>query len=606
MRKYKEDTPENTILKIQRLLCDTNIVVYQSNWINPVQELYSVRLETSEQTGLVGQNGKGKNKPYALASAYAEFAERLQNGIITIGSAVEILPCVLQNRVAHHTGYYLFPDETYATVEEVMSLPEQFLIDTFGIQDFKELGSLLTTYVSLLNKNGISGILSIPFKDIKKNQILNIPYYFLLASVGSNGMAAGNTDSEAIFQGTCELLERYAGSIVFYNQQTPPSIPDEVLKDFSKEFYMIEHIRQAGFEVIIKDFSCGLNLPVVGSIIINPLTNKYKLDLGCDTNFDVALSRSLTEAFQGIPKENFDLMALDIPTKEYSIFTENDKDSIDQRVSQFNKFKMDGSGVFPKALFDDRPSYNSDLSTTFCPQNSYEDEVKYLFSLINKLDSSIYVRDSSLFGFPSFFIYATEISSAGKKTTGFDFQSNFLSYSIKRLELESLIFPLADFWYNEEKIIQFLKFQTRNIDSPHYKKSMQDVLCLQFYDTYWTSIPLSFFISIFHLIIGNFTESLNYFEKYLEHINSTESSYYKEVVKYLKALSENKPDDYIKQNINDEVVYTFSKQNIFNTVDLPACSHCEKCKLSEKCLTKGKIELNIKRLTKFKKSEEVF
>lgn len=32
---------------------------------------------------------------------------------------------------------------------------------------------------------------------------------------GSNGMSAGNSSYEAIFQGICELFERYAASEVF-------------------------------------------------------------------------------------------------------------------------------------------------------------------------------------------------------------------------------------------------------------------------------------------------------------------------------------------------------------------------------------------------------
>lgn len=51
-------------------------------WYHPYPEIYSLRLECMKEDGGFGTNGKGRNQYYALASAYAEFIERIQNGYI--------------------------------------------------------------------------------------------------------------------------------------------------------------------------------------------------------------------------------------------------------------------------------------------------------------------------------------------------------------------------------------------------------------------------------------------------------------------------------------------------------------------------------------------
>ena len=81
MYNRKECKPEETVKKIKRILKKFKINVIEKEIININNSFYSTRVELKEIKG-VGTNGKGITKEYALASAYAEFMERLQSNFL--------------------------------------------------------------------------------------------------------------------------------------------------------------------------------------------------------------------------------------------------------------------------------------------------------------------------------------------------------------------------------------------------------------------------------------------------------------------------------------------------------------------------------------------
>ena len=78
--RYKETSPENTVKRIKEIL-KKNKVEVEENWTKKSSVgTYSLRLCVKGTN--IGQNGKGMTKEFALASAYAEFLERYQNGML--------------------------------------------------------------------------------------------------------------------------------------------------------------------------------------------------------------------------------------------------------------------------------------------------------------------------------------------------------------------------------------------------------------------------------------------------------------------------------------------------------------------------------------------
>lgn len=612
-RQYKEDSPINTITKIRSLLGEIGVINYESFWGQPYEDIYSVRIQDFEENGEFGTNGKGTNRVYTLASAWAEYIERLQNGFLTgTGS----LNRILLKDLKKETGCYFFPDEKFLTKDEFKSLPAEFLKDIFSKKDLKITESDIDTYFNRLIENGFPGVLSVPFYDYNNGKIVYLPLNITLMITGSNGMAAGNTVAEGTFQGICELLERYAASIIYYNELTPPSISMDYLKKYPKELKMINNIKANGYDVIVKDFSANMKLPVLALLIVDRKKQMYRLNVGSETSFSVALSRVLTEIHQGSKdKEAFEKAMLPIPTKRQNYFIKNDDKSHFKRRTEFKQFVMNGSGTYPNSLFGKSESYKFDEGA-FVQKDSYEDEVKYLLSLISKdLGQNIFLRDTSFLGFPSFFIYIPNLSARGVKNHQYTEEIFNVQSNIAMDKIEDLFFPFNNLLADTEKIKKLIPILTSIATTSKGLKEvkMKDSLKLEFKnDFYWDSIPLTFFLTGLSFLIKDFDNAINYLEIFMDSSSNKNNEYYKNVLKYFKLLKAEKPQTYIDKSVPSEVVKDFSTpESIFSGIDIPNCPNCDKCLLSTSCLTKNKVSFSKPILLKQKDymesvSQEVF
>ena len=78
---------------------------------------YSVRIK-DETTG-TGTNGKGTTPAFALASAYAEFIERLSN--------IHLYPrSFFTHETLTYGGFYLDPLEEWVSADELLSKSDDF------------------------------------------------------------------------------------------------------------------------------------------------------------------------------------------------------------------------------------------------------------------------------------------------------------------------------------------------------------------------------------------------------------------------------------------------------------------------------------------------
>ena len=77
--KFKENPPGETVDRLKRILGSIGIETVAHSFPSGIENCHSVRV--SAKTGFPGQNGKGVTEEFALASGYAEFAERLQCGL---------------------------------------------------------------------------------------------------------------------------------------------------------------------------------------------------------------------------------------------------------------------------------------------------------------------------------------------------------------------------------------------------------------------------------------------------------------------------------------------------------------------------------------------
>ena len=214
---YKDDLPLNTINRIRNILNKLGILVVEDVWFNNLDSIYSCRITLPGMD--IGTNGKGVSREYALAAAYAEFMERVQN--FWLFPTLEMNPDALRRH-----GFYYDPFEKVYSRGNLPSLPEDFqaakLIPGEGktiYDDWEE------------TKRTISGndrvIPFVPFYSLKRGAIEYLPWDFLQHLYWSNGMCAGNRPEEALSQGLSEILERYAVREIWHGNITPPTISPE-------------------------------------------------------------------------------------------------------------------------------------------------------------------------------------------------------------------------------------------------------------------------------------------------------------------------------------------------------------------------------------------
>jgi YcaO-like protein with predicted kinase domain len=588
-RPYKERSAESTVQYLFETLGKIDLLPEETFHANPYPEIFSVSIELPKDKGSFRTNGKGRTEIYSRASAYAEFLERLQNGLYGTFSRTN------QRRIFERFGFYYAPDERPMPKEEFLGLPSEILADFIRYSGNDRTG-FVDSYFERLNSNGSQGAISVPFWDTRSQCIRYLPYNLLLITVGSNGMAAGNTRSEAIFQALCELLERWGSSLVFYERLTPPTVPDDFLRRFEEEYAMIERIQRSGkYAVIIKDFSAGRRIPSLGIIVINTQNQTYRLNIGSDTCFQIALSRCLTEVYQGFSDElQFDQRLLPLPTEIPPYFSDESADALYMRYLVFGEFCKDNSGAFPPELFADTPSYQFDPST-FTSRTSYPEEVDSLVDFFHKSGHAVYIRDVGFLGFPSVFVYVPEVSAQGKKNVTLAPQGE--KYNMIELDkIEASVFSMNDASVESltacaDILGRFAAYGTVanlfNVKMPLPMAPMQP--------------PLSFVLTLLCHKIGDYPRALGYFNEFLA-LRETVPTYYEISRRVFELLCEGKKIESMRdvlleefpaypEDIDQALSDLADTSSIFKHAALPSCPRCDQCALGQVCLTRGQLDI---------------
>lgn len=386
---FKEVSPQKTIDKIRNILRNIGIEVDENYGHDETIDTYSVRL-TIKGTE-VGSNGKGVDKIFAEASAYAEFIERLQNNVLIND---------ISKTDDEEIKFIFEPDEKILSSEEIMSENNSFMQQYFKLRGmenatFDEKVQRFNSVQKLdyMMRNEKNQFLTVPFYSMKNNVIANIPVFALRAYYGSNGMSAGNSEAEAIVQGISEILERYVQDKLFHEKLVFPDIPYEYIKKYpyiTERYDILQNRTDYIFK--LKDCSLGGKYPVVALVGIEKNTGKYGIKFGCHPDLGIAMERTLTEATQG--RSIFE-------HTHCSIFDFNNK-NVDSAENIMNVCKV-GIGSYPYEFF------SNDATFEFTPVEDVSglnnDEI--LNKMLKKITDDGYdilIRDVSCLGFPSYHI----------------------------------------------------------------------------------------------------------------------------------------------------------------------------------------------------------
>lgn len=466
LRHYKERLPEETVTILKKILSDLGIAVVEEWKHEPVIDTYSLRL-TIEGTE-IGTNGKGITREYARASAYAEFFERLQNGLL-------------------FKNVKYLSDIKWVLPEEMLQLDNsfaKFLKDSLkNEEDFMEFVGLEQDKIS--SKIKIKEYYSMKYRKKVMIPIIAEKLY------GSHGMCAGNTQYEALVQGLCEIFERYVMKTVLEEQIALPDIPEEYIMRFEKIYNMFKNIQQDNHYIVkLKDASLGGIYPVVALLIIQKNTGKYGIHFGSHPNFSIAAERAFTEAAQGRKLETF--------VKQYSL--DFDLSHIKHLSNYYNIYGV-SIGKYPYSLFKKDSTYKFAYDKIIC-EDSNEKIFKSLTNKILNLDYDILIHDVSFLGFPSYHIIVPGFSELIDVTVENLRYFEFFNITEKLLSVPSkitknnvaLVIKTLEHYKNYVRYSK-LKFIYKRKDQFEYP-----------YEIYVADID--YFLALCYGMIGNFEQGL--------------------------------------------------------------------------------------------------
>lgn len=400
---YKDRTPEMTISNIKEILEDLGIET-EEHWVKE-NEIGTFSLRVVIKGTDNGTNGKGVTREYALASAYAEFVERLQNGMLTFSNK-------FMEDSFYKSEYFRAADEKMLTARELIEQEGPFLKYYFKARGeeslsakekarrFKELNR-----TDALFHGREDSYVCLPFCDMETGKTVYLPAFLYERLYTSNGMASGNTPEEAIVQGLAELVERHVQKILFTQKPSLPDIPEEYIQQFPEVYSIYKKLKELpGYNVKMKDCSLGGKYPVAGLLVINKNGGTYGLKLGCHPDFGIAMERTLTETTQGCDVETYATRsALDF----YNEGTED-------WINVYNSFKV-GMAQYPFELFLKKGA-NPFVPVEDVSGWTNRELMQSMMDQITREGYDILIRDVSYLGFNSYHIIIPGFSEVAEPT----------------------------------------------------------------------------------------------------------------------------------------------------------------------------------------------
>ena len=392
-RRYKEVTPEETVKKLKGLLEKLGIEVVEK-WSNESSVgTYSLRVCIKGTD--IGQNGKGMTKEFAMASGYAEFFERMQNGMFRFR----------MEKPTTEIPFVNAPDEKHLTVKEALNIDETGKIknsffENIVKQNGKEnsiaeeqaqfIKEILNEKSNLVEKEEYNYL---PYYSVKNKDLEYVPDRLFSYLFDTNGMCAGNSKEEALIEGLSEILERYVGVKIFKEKVTLPEIPDTYIEKFPKVKKMVDKLKQSTeYYFRLVDCSFGGKYPVAGLYIIEKNTGKFGFKMGAHPDYGIAMERCFTEAAQGRDiYEYAETCLFDFYSGE------------DSKNRNLSEFIFSDLTAVPFQVIGEK----SDFEFTEMPDVSELDNktlLKNLVVIILEEGKDILVRDVSTLGFPAFSI----------------------------------------------------------------------------------------------------------------------------------------------------------------------------------------------------------
>lgn len=330
------ETKEVLMNALEKTGIDIEILLNENNPFSDIIPVYDSYLKDSHENemGLILEkqvsHGKGINKEQAYFSAGFEIFERISSRYFGEKEIVSARPRDVKN----------YAIELSKLDNNVYNRNTPFdSFDNDKYVDWVRGRSLVTGEEKL-----------VPASMVFFSNVMFQGNFFPLSS---SGLAAGGTLDDAVLQGLFELIEHDAWIM---GQSIPSKLP---ILDFngsknSKLLKKIRQIQKAGYEIITRDYTNDLEIPVFRTWIVNPENySKYATNgFGASLDPEIAFERSVTEAVQSAGGE--DLVDIEIyergkaehlsndPCSVYNLnyfITKDIKQAKDEKIVKIEKYK---------------------------------------------------------------------------------------------------------------------------------------------------------------------------------------------------------------------------------------------------------------------------
>jgi ribosomal protein S12 methylthiotransferase accessory factor len=567
---HKERDPISTINNLRNILANLGILTIESSWRSAGEHNFSVHIHDSNFSKAIGTNGKGVSKEYALASAYGEYMERLQNGVL-------------------YKQEYGLKDELMFNYPDVIGMSWNKYLENSEVQSL--VSNLFEgNFTNDLKACGEEQIELLPFYGVEEKNIIYLPNKILNNVCGTNGMCAGNTPSEAISQGICEIFERYVLRRIFLdNAITYADIPIDYLKKF-EVFRLIETFQDEGYHVVVKDLTLGGRYPVIGLIIFDDTCQHYKMAMASDSLFETALQRCCTEIFQGYKLSDAPESMVEIDFSEAKYIDTQCSSEEKSKLYEFQQCFYRNNGVLPNSiLLPSKSQFNEEnINKAFILDFiSQEELLTHLLRILRINGHNLYVRDVSFLDFPTYRLYIPGLSEIFKTTTLPEVTNYYKMYK-RILAMPSLsIENISDL---------FTYFENRKND-PKYRDIFERIFTncdIDFgSDLIIAKLPFQIIRFIFSMIVENYTSAKLILIELLSQYDLLEDySYYQCMLQYLLLVENGVQEEQICPLLSSRfpdntLQIVFSHINnpslIMSYFDFPECSKCNQCGIISNC-----------------------
>ncbi|MBS9778192.1 MAG: YcaO-like family protein [Gammaproteobacteria bacterium] len=369
----KDAALEDSIEKLQLALSSRGFNIIEHTWANPAPNVWWVHIR-DDDAPMCFTNGKGATKKAALASALGEYIERLSCNYFF--ADFHLGDTIARDDFVH------YPNEKWFTADSrrLIDTLEDGVLDNHLVAHYDPENELtMADLVDINSGNRDRGVCALPFIRQSDQKTVHIPMNIIGNLYVSNGMSAGNSESEARTQALSEVFERYVKNKIIAEGIALPLIPDDVLARHPNTVAAIEALQSEGYVIHAFDASLGGQFPVICVTLLNRENGGCFASFGAHPSFTVALERTVTELLQGRS------------IKEMDIFSAPSFDN--ELVSDTHNLEthfIDSSGLVSWDLYRNKKDYNF-VDWDFSDSSS--NEFEFLMGIFKTLGAEVYIAD---------------------------------------------------------------------------------------------------------------------------------------------------------------------------------------------------------------------